>query len=228
MGQETNESTEPPSSSDQKEQDPQKTVIVGVTGKIDSMLAAFLLKKQGYNCIAISVILSDYRPDIDLPKNDPPIFGSCYIEDMDRIKQLCEVMKIPFYGANAQSEHRDQITDLAIEARLDGQVFNPYPYCYKLIIEVLLKKMEYFNADHIATGHHAKISHNKKLNQSHLLEIKEQKYDQSYDLALLDYRHLEKLILPLSELDQSKINKMAKSLNIDFIKKNKRRFPILH
>ena len=231
MGKKTTESSESSSStkslkssssSDPETQDIQKTVIIGVTGKMDSMIAAYLLKKQGYNCIGISVILSDYRPSLDMPKEESPFVGPCYNQDMDRIKEICDLMKIPFYGANAQDEHRDQVTDLAIESRLDGQEFNPYLYCNRIIIEVLLKKMEYFNADYIATGHYAKISHNHKLNHIHLLEINDIKHDQTYDLALLTKKHLQKLILPLSEISYFKVKKMAKSLGVDFIKKSKK------
>ncbi|MCY4523534.1 MAG: hypothetical protein OXB84_02220 [Halobacteriovoraceae bacterium] len=201
------------------EKESPKKVIVGVTGKMDSIMAVYLLKKQGYHCTAISVLLSDYLPDSDMPKDESPIFGSCYIEDLDPVKEICDSMKIPFYGVDAQNEHRDQITDLAIESRLDGQEFNPYPYCYRIIMDILLKKMEYFKADYIATGHYAKISHNRTLRQSHLFETDHREYDQTYHLGLLTPRHLEKLILPLSEIGHKKLKKMAKTTNIDFIKK---------
>ena len=201
-------------------QTPKKTVVVGITGKLDSVMAAYLLKKQGYNCIAVSVMLSDYNKEKDGPLKTDPLYGSCYIREMDQVKNICYAIKIPFYAVDATQRHRYYVTDQAIENRLNGRPFDPLIYCNYLIMDILLEKMQALKADYIASGHYAKISHNYKYGKHFLMMAEDENQDQTYDLCRLTQKHLSKLLLPLSSVRYKEVQQMATSLNISFIEKS--------
>ena len=183
-------------------------------------MAAYLLKKQGYNCIAVSIMLSDYNKDKDGPLKTDPLYGPCYIKEMEQVKNICHAIKIPFYAVNATQQHRYFVTDQAVETRMNGRPFDPLIHCNYLIMDILLKKMETLKAHYIATGHYAKISHNYKYDKHYLMMAEDETRDQTYDLCLLTQKHLSKLLLPLSSVRYKEVQQMANSLSISFIEKS--------
>ena len=193
-----------------------KTIIVGMTGRIESSVAAYLLKKQGYKCIGVGIVFFD---QLDSKKGNNPVFSNCHIASLHQVKAVCEKLEIPFYAVKALEEYKAEVTDMAVAARLAGQSFYPCTYCNRLKIDILLEKANLLNADLVATGHYAKIQQNQKTKEFSLLAPNDLLHDQTYSLGLLQQKHLRRLVFPLADLRLKEVEKVAMSLGLDVLNK---------
>ncbi len=196
-----------------------KTVLIGMTGRLDSTIAAYLLKKQGYNCIGIHIVFFDEAINENAKsyfyENDY-FYGECYKKNLDNIKSVCESLEIPFYAINACSEYKARVLDYVVERRLQGRTFSPCIFCNEVKIDVLISKMEKLKADYVATGHYARIQEDRKHSDFNLMAANDIKFDQSYFLSTLSQKHLKNLLLPLSEIKKEEVQTIAKKLGINF------------
>ena len=150
-----------------------KKVVVGMSGGVDSSVAALLLKEQGYEVIGITFIFTD-----DFDTNDS-------------IK-VCEKLDIEHHIIDYRKEFRETVINNFINDYNHGITPNPCVLCNKEVkINYLYQKMLEYNCDYIATGHYAKIIDGK------LYKSEDLNKDQTYFLASLKKEQLERLILPL-------------------------------
>ena len=112
-----------------------QTVLIGITGGLESIVAAYLLKKQGYNCIGIALQLFE-EGDIAGP------FEEIRVTDFSKIKAICTQLEIPFYAVNASAIFKDQVLDFVIGRVLSGQTFEPIVFYNRVLIEVLKEKAQ--------------------------------------------------------------------------------------
>ncbi len=187
-----------------------KTVVIGMTGRINSSVAAYLLKKQGFNCIGLSVVLTS-----DDQLNG--VLTDCQVTDLQRCKEICDKLGIPFYAVKAEDRFRHEVTDFAVSARLSGSHFQPCINCHNLKADVLLNKLEELGADYFATGHFAKKQFNQNTGQYSLLIANDRDRDQSYLLSTLDQCHLEKILFPLGDMQESEIMRVVDTMGNDRI-----------
>lgn len=218
-----------------------KSVLVGMTGSLDSTVAAYLLKKQGYMVTGISLIMMDkeeiVKPEEDdfynrnkkknQPKNKEEVIeyevtGTCYIEDLKRVQTICESLDIGFYGVDARKLYQDRVIDRLVAAKLSGMDFNPCVACNSVKIEMLLEKAKILKADFVATGHYAKIFTNHQTGECSLLSANDVANDQSFFLSALSKDHLKLLLLPFGDIRRIEVEKIAKSLSVDFVEKKER------
>lgn len=217
-----------------------KKVVIGLTGRIDSAVAAYLLKKQGYDCIGVSIIFEqedfhskaikylnqrteesgdkDFETQVGLTTEElvkKPLRGDCFIDDLKKIKEFSDWLGIPFYAAKGHDRFNDQIISNAFTARLGGQKYHPCFDCQKLKIEILIEKAKLLGADMVATGHYAKVYFSQIENSFSVLSSNDLDSDQSLLLTHLDQEHLEKLVLPLSEMRKAEVLKLYKKLDFD-------------
>lgn len=190
------------------------TVLVGMTGGIDSTVAAYLLKKQGHKVIGIGI---DFHKDPSLTKYKEMF--KCHIHDLKKVKKLCDFLEIQFYGVDAKLDFKDKVLETVVSSKLSGQLCSTCLYCSRLLCSILLDKKELLEADKIATGHYAKVLYNFKTKEFVITRSNDLEYDQSYLLAKLEQKHLENLILPLSEARKIEISKIAHSLKIPFLER---------
>ncbi len=180
-----------------------------MTGGVESTVAAYLLKKQGYKCIGIGLQLfkdGDERgpfADVDL--------------DLTKIKKICQFLDIPFYAVNATDIFADKVLDPLVGRILSGQTFEPLVYLNAVLLEILLEKAAKFQTTLVATAHYAKVLKNQKTGSYELFVANDLEYDQSYSLAKLEQRHLENLILPLSEIRKKEVEKIGELIKVEFI-----------
>lgn len=233
-----------------------KTVIVGMTGGIDSTVAAYLLKKQGYNIIGISLVTMDRgilkkkEDDEDIisgikegvegrkggkKKSSPrkkkneeeeiqfEVTGTCYIEDLRKVKAICDTLDISFYGVDAKDYYKEKVLDYIVTAKLTGTNFSPCIACNKVKMDILLKKAKELGADFVATGHYAKVFKNIQTGECSLLSANDTVYDQSYFLSKVPKEQLKKLILPFGDIRRQEVEKIAETLACEFRKKDKAR-----
>lgn len=197
-----------------------KTVLVGMTGRMDSTVTAYLLKKQGYRPVGIG--LSFYTSS-DVEKYGNDFVSSHHIDDLEAVKTICEAFEIPFYAVNAQPIFKAFVLDKAVSSRLTGEFFNFESVISKIIIETLISKMEQFKASKVATGHYARIQFSSNTGEYQLISANDQVCDQSYELALLTQAHLENLLLPLADTRKGEVDKIAQTMGISLLTTPKRR-----
>jgi len=212
-----------------------KTVLVGMTGRLDSTVAAYLLKKQGYKVIGISLITMDREliekkeegDEFQTSKNktvepEYEVTGSCYVDELKKVQRICEQLDIGFYGVDAKNLYQDLVVDYLVSSRLSGIDFNPCIACNSVKIQILLDKAKYLKADYISTGHYAKIFTNLQTGECSLLSANDEAYDQSFFLSALTKDQLKKILLPFGDIRRVDVEKIAKSLEVDILPSKKK------
>ena len=180
-----------------------KKVIVGMSGGIDSSVAALLLKEQGYEVIGVSIKhLSD---ELSNSKNKT----CCSLDDINDARIVCFQLGIPHYVINVEDKFKKEIITTFIEEYKKGRTPNPCVICNeKVKIRTLLDLAKELNFDYVATGHYAIKS------EDGLLTYVDTVKDQSYMLYRLSKEDLSKMLFPLGKTPKSEIRELAKKNNI--------------
>ena len=176
-----------------------KTVVVGMSGGVDSSVAALLLKNQGYNVIGLFMVNWE-----ETDEN-----GCCTADDdYSDVRRVANLIGIPYYTVNFAKEYYDRVFSYFLKEYSAGRTPNPDVLCNREIkFGPFLKYAEELGADYIATGHYCGISHENGIN--YLLKAKDQNKDQTYFLNQLSQSQLEKVLFPLADLDKTEVRKIA-------------------
>ncbi|MFA5052575.1 MAG: tRNA 2-thiouridine(34) synthase MnmA [Parcubacteria group bacterium] len=174
-----------------------KRVFVGLSGGVDSSVAAFLLKEKGYD--VTGVYIRGYNVD------------GCAEEDALMARRAAEQLNIPFYVWDMEREYKSEVVDYMISAYKRGITPNPDVMCNKEIkFGLFFKRSMKLGADFIATGHYARLDE-----KTHAIyEAKDKTKDQSYFLWTLNEETLKKTLFPLGNLLKSDVRKIAKRANL--------------
>lgn len=184
-----------------------KTVVVGLSGGVDSSVAAYLLKEQGYHVIGIfmknwhdeSVTISDECP---------------WIDDSNDALLVAQKLNIPFQTLDLSAEYKQRIVDYMFAEYEAGRTPNPDVLCNREIkFDVFLKAAESLGADYVATGHYCRKEQDSN-GMYRLLAGKDKSKDQSYFLCQLSQEQLAKSLFPIGDLQKSKVREIAQSLDL--------------
>ena len=176
-----------------------KTVVIGMSGGVDSSVSALLLKEQGYNVIGLFMQNWD-----EVDEN-----GCCTAEqDFADVRRVSALLDIPYYTVNFAKEYMDRVFSYFLAEYKAGRTPNPDVLCNREIkFGPFLQEAKRLGADYIATGHYCKISHE---NGVHLLQkAKDQNKDQTYFLNQLSQAQLADVLFPLQDMDKSEVRKIA-------------------
>ena len=176
-----------------------KRVVVGMSGGVDSSVAAALLKEQGYDVIGL--FMHNWEEDDNS--------GTCTaVSDYEDVKRVCTNLHIPYYTVNFASEYLDRVFSYFLEEYKKGRTPNPDVLCNREIkFGPFLEYAKTLGADYIATGHYAKISHENGVHK--LLKAKDQNKDQTYFLNQLNQEQLQDVLFPLGDLEKPKVREIA-------------------
>ncbi|MCK9368461.1 tRNA 2-thiouridine(34) synthase MnmA [Candidatus Dojkabacteria bacterium] len=179
-----------------------KKVFVGISGGVDSSVAAYLLKQQGYD--VIGVFMKNWSgEDFGVTDNCP------WKEDQEMSKNACKTLEIPFKTYNFEKEYRKEVIDDFYYQYSIGNTPNPDVLCNKYIkFDAFLKLALSQGADLIATGHYSKTESGR------LYKARDKNKDQTYFLHQLNSEQLSKSLFPLSDLLKSEVRDIAKKIKL--------------
>ncbi|PCH76077.1 MAG: tRNA 2-thiouridine(34) synthase MnmA [Flavobacteriaceae bacterium] len=182
-----------------------KRVIVGLSGGVDSSVAAYLLKEQGYEVIGL--FMKNWHDDSVTISNDCP-----WLEDSNDAMLVAEKLGIPFQVVDLSEEYKDRIVDYMFSEYKMGRTPNPDVLCNREIkFDVFLKIALDLGADYVATGHYCKkgILDVNGTETFQLIAGEDGNKDQSYFLCQLSQQQLSKALFPIGELTKPEVRKIA-------------------
>lgn len=187
-----------------------KTVVVGMSGGVDSSVAAYLLKQQGYNVIGMTMQIWQDEEEVDKAENG----GCCGLTAVDDARRVADAIGIPYYVVNFKSEFKEQVMDYFVEEYLCGRTPNPCIACNRYVKwEALLKRSLEIGADYIATGHYARIEQLENGRYAIRNSVTAAK-DQTYALYNLTQEQLKHTLMPIGDYPKDEIRKMAKDAGL--------------
>jgi len=178
-----------------------KTVVVGMSGGVDSSVAAYILKEQGYNVIGL--FMKNWQEGEECSAE----------QDFSDVSKVCSSLDIPYYTVNYSKEYFEKVFEFFLSEYKSGRTPNPDVLCNREIkfgnfLEHALK----IGADFVATGHYAKV---EKINGLYYLKkAADKNKDQSYFLNQLNQQQLSKVIFPLCDILKPKVREIANKLNL--------------
>ena len=194
-----------------------ETVVVAMSGGVDSSVAAALLHERGYDVIGVTMNLWDYdRVGGNLNRDS----GCCSIDTMDDARAVCHTLGVPHYVVNFRDQFEAVVTNDSISEYMEGRTPNPCVRCNTYIKwGMLLQKAEELGASKIATGHYARCSYDETRGRWLLKRGKDQHKDQSYALWGIRQLGLSKTCFPIGEFEKAEIRQIARSLGLQTAEK---------
>lgn len=185
-------------------------VVVGMSGGVDSSVAAYLLKEQGYDVIGVTMQIWQDEEQDEVEENG----GCCGLSAVDDARRVAGELGIPYYVLNFKKEFRDCVMNPFVEEYLHGRTPNPCILCNRHVKwEALLKRSMELGADYIATGHYARIIRLQNGRFAIRSSVTAKK-DQTYALYNLTQYQLSHTLMPVGDYEKEKIREIAQNLGL--------------
>mgnify|MGYP001625518902 FL=1 len=177
-------------------------IVVGISGGVDSSVAAYLLKEQGHDVIGLFMVNWEEKD------------GSCTAEeDFEDVKRVCNKIGIPYFSVNYSKEYYQRVFEYFLDEYRKGRTPNPDVLCNREVkFGPFLEQAKRLGADKIATGHYAKKI--EKEGKYYLAKADDLNKDQSYFLNQLSQEQLGSVIFPLEHIDKPKVREIAHKLDL--------------
>ena len=187
-----------------------KKVVVGMSGGVDSSVAAYLLKEQGYDVIGVTMQIWQDEEQAAQEENG----GCCGLSAVDDARRVAQHLEIPYYVMNFKKEFKEKVMDYFVEEYLAGRTPNPCIACNRYVKwESLLQRSMEIGADYIATGHYARIMQLPNGRYAIRNSVTAAK-DQTYALYNLTQYQLAHTLMPVGEYEKDEIRKIAERENL--------------
>ena len=185
-------------------------VVVGMSGGVDSSVAAWLLKEQGYDVIGVTMQIWQDEDNVVQEENG----GCCGLSAVDDARRVAASIGIPYYVMNFKQEFQKNVIDYFTEEYLNGRTPNPCIACNRYVKwEALLQRSLSIGADYIATGHYARID--KLPNGRYAIRRSATlAKDQTYALYNLTQEQLAHTLMPVGNYSKDKIREMAEEIGL--------------
>lgn len=188
-------------------------VVIGMSGGVDSSAAAYLLKKQGFDVIGVTMQV--WSQDKDYEEREG---GCCSLSAVNDARRVAYKLDIPYYVLNFREIFEQKVIDYFTDEYLEGRTPNPCVACNKYIkFDTLLQKAMSLGANYVATGHYASV---EKSGERYLLKrAKDDKKDQTYALYNLTQFQLEHTLMPCAGYSKPEIREIAKEAGLEVFNK---------
>ncbi len=187
-----------------------KKVVVGMSGGVDSSVAAYLLKKQGYEVIGVTMQIWQDEDVCSMEEKG----GCCGLSAVEDARRVASVLDIPYYVMNFKQEFKENVIDYFVSEYLQARTPNPCIACNRYVKwESLLQRSLQIGADYVATGHYAgitRLDNGRYVIKNSVTAAK----DQTYALYNLTQFQLEHTLMPVGDYTKDEIREMAKELGL--------------
>lgn len=181
-----------------------KKAIIAMSGGVDSAVAAFLTKEQGFECMGVTMKLFQSE-EIDVRENT-----CCSLEDVEDARSVAYKLGIPYYVFNFSDRFREDVIDRFIEAYENGRTPNPCIDCNRFLkFDKLFTRAKELGYDYVVTGHYAQIEYNEETGRYLLKKSVDENKDQSYVLYSLTQEQLSHVMFPLGGMSKSQTRHIA-------------------
>ena len=187
-----------------------KRVVVGLSGGVDSSVAAYLLQQQGYEVIGL--FMKNWHDDSVTISNECP-----WLEDSNDALLVAEKLGIPFQTVDLSEQYKEKIVDYMFNEYEKGRTPNPDVLCNREIkFDVFMKIALSLGADYVATGHYCRKSETEVNGKTvyQLLSGVDNNKDQSYFLCQLSQEQLAKSLFPIGELTKPQVREIAAEMEL--------------
>jgi tRNA-specific 2-thiouridylase len=190
------------------------TVIVGLSGGVDSSVAAYMLKQQGYEVIGVTMAIWDgqYKST-----GKHACYGSDEEEEIRDAREVAKKLDIPYHVFNCSAEYKQAVLDYFKSEYLAGRTPNPCIQCNQLIkfgMLPMMAKKAGIDFDYFATGHYARVEFSDKYQRFVLKKAADLKKDQTYFIHRLSQEQLKQVMLPIGGFNKPEIKELARKVGI--------------
>lgn len=187
-----------------------KKVAVGMSGGVDSSVAAYLLKEAGYDVIGVTMQVWQDEDPFAVAENG----GCCGLSAVEDARRVADMLDIPYYVLNFKREFKKSVIDYFVDAYMHGKTPNPCIACNRYVKwEALLNRAMELDCDYIATGHYARVC--QLANGRYAIrKSAADKKDQTYALYNLTQEQLKRTLMPVGEYEKDDVRKIAEKIGL--------------
>lgn len=194
----------------------QKKVMIGMSGGVDSSVAAAILLQKGYDVIGVTLQIWQESSDSGKKHED----ACCSLSAVDDARRVANKLGIPYYVLNFKDIFKEKVIDYFTAEYVKGRTPNPCIACNRFVkFEAMLDKATAMGVDYVATGHYARIEFDERTGRYLLRKSATDRKDQTYALYTLTQKQLSHTLMPVGDYHKERIREMAAELRLSVASK---------
>ena len=195
-----------------------RSIVVGMSGGVDSSMALVLLKEKGWNPIGVSLKYPVWEDEANCLRENV----CCSTDSFQIAESVCKKLGVPYHVFDVSRDFKKEVIDYFLERLRDHKTPNPCVMCNRhLKFKKLLEWAARHGVTHVATGHYARVRKDPKTRKFELRVSKDTEKDQTYSLSFLSQDQLRHIVFPLGGYTKKEIYKMAEARGFEIFLKRK-------